>query len=115
MNKFLVLFLAPASVMQGWMQKPAEERKEMEDQMKSEWQTWMQEHKGSFVEMPAGAGKTKRVSSDGVSDVSNDVMMFCVVEAESPEAAADIFKGHTHLQIPQATIDVMQVNAIPMS
>ncbi len=113
MNKFLVLFLTPASVMQDWMQTPPEERKAMEEKMKGEWQAWMAVNSAALVDAPAGAGKTKRIDTAGVTDAKNDVMMYAVVQAESADAAAKLFEGHPHLGIPQASIEVMQINQLP--
>lgn len=114
MKKFLVLFLTPAKVMEGWMSKSPEERKETEEKMKVEWREWMEMHKDAIVEMPAGAGKTKSISKDGVMDIKNDVMMYGIVQAETPETASEMFVGHPHLDIPEATIEVMAINTIPM-
>ncbi|HEY0011080.1 MAG TPA: hypothetical protein VGB97_04230 [Candidatus Paceibacterota bacterium] len=113
MSQFLVLYTAPAAVIQEWMQTPEEERKAQTDQMQGEWQTWMGTH-ASAVITTAGAGKNKRVTKDGVNDVTNDIMLYSIVEAESHEAAAKMFENHTHLQIPQAAIEVMPVNELPM-
>ena len=60
-----------------------------------------------------GAGKTKRVTKDGVTDVRNEIMMYSIVEAESPEAAVEMFKDHPHFTIPEGWIDVMPANKIP--
>ena len=35
-----------------------------------------------------------------------------VIEAESHEAAARPFEGHPHLQIPQSSIEVMEINPL---
>lgn len=115
MKKFLVLYLAPQSVLEDWKKKPAEERKEAEGKMMQEWKSWMAAHGKMFADPGAGAGKTKRVAAQGVSDVKNDVMLYAIAEAESHEAAARAFEGHPHLQIPQATIEVMELNAPPPS
>jgi hypothetical protein len=37
-------------------------------------------------------------------------MMYSFIEAESHEAAADMFKEHPHFGIPGAWIEVMAVN-----
>jgi hypothetical protein len=113
MKTFLALYLTPASVLEDWMQTPEAERKESEAKMQADWNAWMQIH-GAHIKETRGAGKTKRVSSDGIVDVKNDVMLYSIVEAETHEAAAAIFKDHPHFQIPQATIDVMVANELPM-
>ena len=111
MEKFLVMFLAPASVMAEWMKKPEEERKEAETKMKAEWDEWMKAHEGMIKETKA-AGKTKKVTSQGVEDSRNDLMMYCIVEAESHEVAAKAFEGHPHFTIPEATIEVMAIRSM---
>jgi len=111
MKKFLALYLCPVSVLEGWMQKSEEERKAEEEIMKKEWDAWMQKN-GSMVKETTGAGKTKRVTKDGITDTKNDVMMYSIVEAESHEEAAKIFEGHPHFGIPEATIEIMSANSL---
>ena len=110
--KFLVLYKAPTHVLDAWMQKPAEKRKEMESKMGAEWNAWLKEH-ADKVKETYGAGKTKLVNEGGASDSRNDIMMYSVIEADSQEAAAKLFENHTHLQIPEATIEIMAANPLP--
>lgn len=112
MKKFLVLYLAPVTVLEEWMKTDPETRKTEEKKMQEEWSAWMKEH-GSAMKETAGAGKTKRVSKDGITDIKNDVMLFSMVEAESPEEVAKMFESHPHLGIPEATIEIMPVNSLP--
>jgi hypothetical protein len=108
LKKFLVLYLAPASVLEDWKKTDPETRKAGEQKMQGEWKKWMGDHAKMILSSEAG-GKTKRVSSSGTSDVRNDIMLYSFVEAESHQAAAKDFENHPHLQIPQATIEVMEV------
>lgn len=94
------------------MKTPEAERKAAEQKMQAEWRAWTKEHSGIFAEPPAGAGKTKRVTKQGVADVRNDIMLSAVVSADSPEAAGKLFEDHPHLGIPDAWIDVMPINPI---
>ena len=105
------MFLAPWAGMDEWMKKPEEERKGDEAKMKAEWDAWMASHAGMIKETTA-AGKTKKVTTDGTADSRNDLMMYCIVEAESHEAAAKAFEGHPHFGIPGATIEVMAIRAM---
>jgi hypothetical protein len=113
MKKFLVTYLAPVSVIDDWKKAEPEKRKEAEEKMQGEWKKWMSDHTKMFVDKGAGVGKTKCVTARGTSDVRNDIMLFAVVEAESHEAAAKTFEGHPHLQIPQSSIEVMEINPLP--
>ena len=112
MSKFLVLYLAPVSVLEDWKKTDPGTRKAAEEKMQGEWKKWMSDHAKMFADAGAGVGKTKRVSGQGVSDARNEIMLYAIVEAESHETAAKAFENHPHLQIPQASIEVMAINPI---
>src|SRR5215831_5937432 len=113
MSRFLVLYSAPAAVIDEWMKTPAEKRKEAEEKMMQDWKSWMADHANLFADKGAGVGKTKRVTAHGVDDTRNDIMLYAIVEAESHAAAAGAFEGHPHFGIPQASIDVMPLSSLP--
>jgi uncharacterized protein YdeI (YjbR/CyaY-like superfamily) len=108
MKKFLVLYLVPASVMEEWSKTDPETREAAEQKMLGEWKKWMSDH-AKMITDTGVSGMTKRVSSNGTSDAKNDIILYSFVEAESHEAAAKAFENHHHLQIPQSTIEVMEV------
>ena len=110
MKKFLVTYLAPASVIDDWKKTEPEKRKQAEEKMQGEWKKWMGEHSKRFSDKGAGVGKTKRVTEQGAADTRNDIMLYSIVESESHDAAAKAFKSHPHLQIPQSSIEVMEIN-----
>lgn len=107
MKYFTAFYLMPSSEMESWMQKPAEERAAPEAEFKQKWDTWLAEHKDSVLKTIA-LGKTKLVTSNGVEDTRNEMMMSSYVQAESLEAAADIFKTHPHLEMPGGRIEVVE-------
>lgn len=110
-KKFIAIYLAPVAVIEEWMKGDPEKRKADERKMQAEWGQWMGAHAKMVLSSEAG-GKTKRVSQSGVADVKNDIMLYSFIEAETHEAAAKAFEGHPHLQIPQATIEVMEVRTM---
>jgi hypothetical protein len=110
-QKFLVLYLTPASVIADWGKTDPAVRAPAEQKMRAAWQEWMSQHSQMILSTEAG-GATKRVTADGVSDTKNDIMLYSFVEAESHEAAAKAFENHPHLGIPQASIEVMSVRAM---
>jgi len=112
MKKFLVTYLAPASVVEEWKKTEPEKRRQAEEKMQGEWKKWMSDHIKMFADTGAGVGKTKRVTGQGVTDAKNDIMLYGIVEGESHEAAARAFEGHPHLQIPQSSIQVMEINPL---
>lgn len=101
--------MMPVDGLAEWMSKPEEERKASEDQMKDEWNAWMKENSGP-IQKTIALGKTKRVSANGIEDAKNGMMLSSYVEAESPEAAAELFKDHPHLKLPGATIEIMETS-----
>ena len=110
-KKYLVLYLAPASVIEEWKKTDPNKRKEAEEKMRGEWGKWMSANSKMIV-MTEAAGKTKCVTSSGISDTKNDILLCSFVEAESHEAAAKLFENHPHLQIPQSSIEVMEVRSM---
>jgi len=110
MKKFLVTYLAPPSVIDEWKKTEPEKRKQAEEKMQGEWKKWMAEHAEMFADKGAGVGKTKRITEQGAVDSRNDIMLYSIVNAESHDAAAKAFKEHPHLQIPQSSIEVMEIN-----
>ena len=114
MAKFLVLYLAPTAVVDEWMKTPAEQRKVEEEKMMNEWKKWTSEHATKFADHGAGVGKPKRIDANGITDTRNDIMLYAIVNADSPDAAAAIFRGHPHLQIPQSSIEVMPLKSLEM-
>ena len=88
-------------------------RKEAEEKMQADWKKWMGDHIKMFADKGAGVGKTKRVTSQGTKDARNDIMLYAIVDAESHDAAAKAFERHPHLQIPQSSIEVMEINPLP--
>jgi hypothetical protein len=113
MKRFLVTYLAPASVIEEWKKTNPETRKAAEEKMQSDWKKWMSEHTQIFVDKGAGVGKTRRVTVQGSADGRNDIMLYAIVQAESHEVASKMFEDHPHLGIPQASIEVMEIHPLP--
>jgi hypothetical protein len=110
-NKFIALYYIPSSVMADWAKTDPDQRKSTEEKMKAEWQKWMEDH-GKMVKLTEAVGKTKQITASGISDAKNDICLYTIIEADSHEAAAEIFKNHPHLQIPQSSIEVMPVRGL---
>lgn len=107
-KKFLVLYLVPTAVIDGWSKTDPETRKPAEEKMQAEWQIWMGKHGSMIVDSGVG-GKTKRVTTGSTADARNEILLYAFVEAQSHEEAAKAFESHPHLQIPQSSIEVMEV------
>jgi len=108
MKKFLILYLVPGDVMAAWAETDLATRKPAEEKLKAEWGRWMSEH-AKIIKLTEAAGKTKAVAAGGVADTKNDIMLYSIVEAASHDVAAEAFRQHPHLTIPQSSIQVMEV------
>jgi hypothetical protein len=111
MKKFLVLYLAPVHVLADWAKTDPATKKSAEEKMKAEWIRWMGEH-SKMITLTEEAGKTKAITTSGITDTKNDIMLYSIVEAESHDSAAKAFANHPHLQIPQSSIQVMEVRSM---
>jgi hypothetical protein len=111
LKKFLVLYLLPADVLAGWAKTDPATKKAAEQKMQGDWQRWMGNH-AKMITVTEGAGKTKVVTSAGIGDTKNDIMLYSIVEADSHESAAKAFEKHPHLGIPQSSIQIMEVRAM---
>jgi hypothetical protein len=111
LKKFLVLYLVPVDVLAGWAKTDPATRKAAEQKMQGEWQRWMGEH-AKMITLTEAGGKTKAVTSAGIGDIKNDIMLYSIVEADSHESAAKAFAHHPHLTIPQSSIQVMEARSM---
>ena len=111
MRKFMVLYMASKAELEKMMKNstPEQQQKGMEA-----WMKWMNENKTSLVDGGAPLGKTKRVDSNGASSTKNEIGGYSVVQAESHDAATNIFgKDHPHLHVPGAWIEIVEIMPVP--
>ncbi len=111
LKKFLVLYLVPADVLTSWAKSDPEVKKASEEKMRDEWQRWMGDH-AKMITITEAAGKTKAVTSAGIGDTKNDILLYSIVEAENHDIAAKAFAHHPHLQIPQSSVQVTEIRAM---
>lgn len=98
----------------AWDALPESQRKTKEQNGMAAWKAWADKYQGAIVYMGGPLSKTKKVSNDGISDISNELAAFTVVRADSPEAAARMFENHPHFAIfPGEAVEVMPVLQIP--
>jgi hypothetical protein len=96
------------------MAMPEGERKAKEQQGMAAWKAWMEKHHAVVIGSGGPLGKTKKISQQGVADISNNLSGFVVVRAASHDAAAKLFENHPHFSIfPGDGVEVMPVLPIP--
>jgi len=109
MKKYMAIYMAPAAVIAEMMKAtPGQMQKGMDD-----WMGWANRTGKSLVDMGSPLGKTKRISSTGIADAHNDMTGYSVVEADSLDGAAAIFRDHPHLKMGNgATIEIVEFVAL---
>ena len=114
--KYMAIFTGTPQALEssGWAQLSDAERKAREAKGMQAWHAWGEEHKASIVAEGGPLGKTKRVDKGGVSDTSNNIAGYIIVEADSHAAAAKLFENHPHFAIfPGDAVEIMPCNPIP--
>ena len=104
MKKFMALYMASSAVVAEMMKAtPAEMKAEMDD-----WMKWSEKNKAAIVDLGTPLGKTKRLgASGGLSDTKNDLTGYTIVQGDSVESVAKIFKDHPHLKIAGTSVDIL--------
>lgn len=109
MKKFMALFMADQAVLEQMMKTPPEDMKGVME----EWMAWYKANEKALADLGAPLGKTKRLDAKGLSDSKNGLTGYSIVEGESFESAAKLFKDHPHLKMPGCTIDFLEIMPLP--
>lgn len=116
MPKFMALYVGSpeAFARSGWEKLDDTMRKEREIAGMQAWGAWQEKNKGVMADAGGPLGKTKRVDAKGISDISNAVAGYIIVEAPSHDDAAKLFENHPHFSIfPGDAVEIMPCNRIP--
>jgi transcription antitermination factor NusG len=116
MKNFLAIYIGTASAFEEseWRKMDEAKRKQLESSGIKAWGEWMMANQAAIVEQGSPLGKTKRTAAQGVSDTKNNMTGYVVVQAESHEAAAGMFKNHPHFTIfPGDSVEIMECLPIP--
>ncbi len=109
MKKFLAVFVAPIASYDKMKEQMKNKTPEERQAGMEKWKQWMDAHKADIVDPGAPVGSAKHVTKSGVSDTRNEIGGYMVVQAESSEKAAEIFKDAPHGEIENAAVDVMEM------
>src|SRR5437764_2744995 len=95
-DTYLAVFLGGKGTARAkaWEALPEAERNGRAQRGMAGWKAWVEKHQSAIVTMGGPLGKTKKVDTHGVADISNLLTAFTVVRAASHEAAAKIFEDH---------------------
>ncbi|MGH8220596.1 MAG: hypothetical protein ACREUT_18835 [Steroidobacteraceae bacterium] len=114
MKKFMAIYTGSAAGRADWDRLSAEERGNRQAAGMRAWREWGAAHRDAIVEGGGPLGKTKRASKQGISDVRNHMAAYVIVQAESHEAAAQLFESHPHFSIfPGDGVEIMECLPVP--
>lgn len=112
MKKFMALYFAPTIAREQAMKDATPEQ--LRGEMKL-WEEWMKKHADSIIDAGDPLGKTKEASRAGVRDIRNEIDGYTIVQAESHEAAMQLFgPEHPHFSVVGARVEVMEIVPMPV-
>jgi len=114
MKRFMAIYVGKPEAFAQWSALDEKVRKERESQGMQAWGAWMEKNQAVIVDGGGPLGKTKRIGKDGVSDITNPIGGYIIVEAETHDDAARLFLDHPHFAIlPGDSVEIMPLNPIP--
>ena len=116
MKTFLAVYTGNAASMEksGWSALSEQQRQERQSAGREAWGRWVEANKSAIVAIGSPLGKTKRAAKDGISDTSNNLAAYTIVQAESHQAAAKLFENHPHFAIfPGDSVEIMECLPLP--
>ena len=110
MTRYLALYIGSAN-----NRSSAPPDAETEEKGMAEWAEWAIAHDASIINQGAPLGKTKRVSSTGISEKTNLITGYVLVEAASHADAAKLFEKHPHFRVfsGENSIEVIECLDMP--
>ena len=116
MKRFLAIYIGTEAALEKaqWKKLDDEKRKELEASGVKAWMEWGMANSAAVVDQGSPLGKTKRASPQGIADSKNSMTGYVIVQAESHEAAAKLFKNHPHFTIfPGDSVEIMECLPLP--
>ena len=88
---------------------------ETEQKGMAAWGEWATSHSGSIVDQGAPLGKARRVDTHGISETTNLITGYVVVEATDHAEAARVFEAHPHFAVfsNKNSIEIIECLAMP--
>jgi hypothetical protein len=109
-SRFLILFNAPEPMSEFMVRSTAEERQAGIEA----WSKWKSEaEETASFEFGAVVKAVSRIQPDGVTESPNEASNYAFAEAESRDNVIKALTNHPHLQRAGASIDVLEILAMP--
>lgn len=114
MKTFLAMYTGSPAAFAAWSALSAAEQQQRHEQGMAAWKQWMHDNNASVVEMGGPLSKTTLIDANGISEIRNQLAGFTIIQAESQQAAAQLFIGHPHFSIfPGQGVELMEILPVP--
>jgi hypothetical protein len=108
MPRFLAVYTMKPEDLARFRSLPKAEQNAIDAIGLKQWTDWEEKNAASFPDRGGMVGKTMRVTKDGIAAAVNPFCGYIVVEAETVEAAAQLFESHPHFAVfPGDGVDIM--------
>ncbi len=106
--KFLAVYTMKPEDLASFRRLPKAEQDAVDAEGLVQWAAWEERNAAVILDHGGMVGKTTRVTKHGIAEAKNPFCGYLVVEAETSEAAAQLFQDHPHITVfPGDGIDIM--------
>jgi hypothetical protein len=109
MTKFMVLYRSSASAREQMASATPEQAKAGMEA----WMNWAAKAGDAVVELGAPLAPTTEVGSGGPGAEASSISGFSILQADSIEVVTSLLDGHPHLDVPGASIAVLEFLPTP--
>lgn len=109
MPKYVVLYIAPLSASAQMENNDPE----MAAASMQAWNDWSANAGSAVVDLGLPVGNGRKLTSHSATDAGTDIAGYSILQADTMEEAGRILKGHPHLKMPGAAIEVYESLQIP--
>lgn len=116
MKTFLAIYIGTATSAEKarWDAEDNASRQQRMMEGVQAWGDWATRLGPAIVDRGTPLGKTLRVSPQGIAPTRNACAAYVIVQAESHEAAAELFRNHPHFTVmPGDSVEVMECLPLP--
>ncbi|WP_167620216.1 hypothetical protein [Paracoccus ravus] len=108
MPRFLAIYMMKPEAVTSFRSLPKAEQDAIDTVGVRNWADWEERNAASILDRGGMVGKTTRVTIKGMAGAVNTICGFLVVEAETAQAAAQMFLDHPHITVfPGDSVDIM--------
>lgn len=118
MKRYMAIYIGTATSEQKaeWSKGDPKQIADLQARGMAAWGEWAARNSAKIVDHGTPLGKAKRASKAGISDTTNHLVAYAIVQAESHDEAAGLFEGHPHFAIfPGEAVEIMEMLPMPGS